>query len=194
MAQNDPTNVFAAFEMLLEEIEVEIDLMNKTGATAFAGSDYKNAREILERADKATLLRDRLVMLRKEWEALMEAQQEKEEEEHIRVERRNSGRLQRGIRTPEKSYRQPILQALSEMGGRGRMNDVLIRVEQIMRGQLKQVDYEPLASDTELPRWRNTAQWERNSMVEEGYLKSNSQRGIWEISEKGRQAFTKGVL
>ncbi|MCC7571175.1 winged helix-turn-helix domain-containing protein, partial [Candidatus Micrarchaeota archaeon] len=51
--------------------------------------------------------------------------------------------------------------------------------------------YDPLASNPDNPRWRNTAQWARNSMVnEEGFLKKDSPRGIWEISEKGR-AFLK---
>jgi len=71
------------------------------------------------------------------------------------------------------------------------MNDVLIRVEQLMREVLKQVDYEPLASDPEMLRWRNTAQWARNSMVKEGLLKSNSRRGIWEITEAGHTALNK---
>jgi len=63
----------------------------------------------------------------------------------------------------------------------------------LMKGVLIRVDYEPLASDPEMLRWRNTAQWARNSMVKEGLLKSNSPRGIWEISEAGRVALTKGI-
>ena len=73
------------------------------------------------------------------------------------------------------------------------MNDVLIRVEQLMKGVLTRVDYEPLASDPDAPRWRNTAQWARNTMVKEGLLKSNSPHGVWEISEAGRQALAKSA-
>ncbi len=36
-------------------------------------------------------------------------------------------------------------------------------------------------------RWRNTAQFARNTMVRKGLLKSNSARGIWEITEAGRR-------
>ena len=35
MVKNNPTHVFAAFEILLEEIEAEIDVINKAGASAF---------------------------------------------------------------------------------------------------------------------------------------------------------------
>ena len=193
MTQNDPTNVFAAFEMLLEEIEVEIDLINQAGSKAFRSSDYDGVEQQRKHASQATVLRDKLVDLRKEWEVLMASSQDKEEEETVHNERRNRGRLQRGLRTPESAYRQPILQVLNEMGGSARMNDLLVRVERNMKTRLKQVDYEPLASDPDAPRWRNTAQWERNTMVKEGLLKSNSPHGVWEISEAGRQALAKSA-
>jgi hypothetical protein len=65
------------------------------------------------------------------------------------------------------------------------MSQVLDRVLESMKEVLREVDYEPLASDPEMPRWRNAAQWARNSMVKEGLLRSNSPRGVWEISDRG---------
>jgi restriction system protein len=193
MVQNDPTNVFAAFEMLLEEIEVEIDFINQAGSKAFQRSDYDSVEQHRKRASQATELRDKLIDLRKEWEVLMAAHTDKEEEETVLSERHNMGRLQRGLRTPEPAFRQAILKALIEKGGSARINDVLTRVEQLMKSVLKPVDYAPLASDPEAPRWRNTGQWARNTMVKEGLLKSNSSHGIWEITEAGRKALNKGV-
>lgn len=96
----------------------------------------------------------------------------------------------RGLRTREEAYFAPILTTLSESGGRAKMSDVLPSVEKKMKSLLKKVDYEPLASDQEMPRWRNTEQWARNSIVKEGLLKADSPRGIWEISESGRQWLT----
>ena len=104
-----------------------------------------------------------------------------------------AGRLPRGTRTPVGDYYQPILQALNESGGSARVNDVLERVEQLMKGVLREVDYEPLPSNTEMLRWRNTAQWARDAMVREGLLKSNSPRGVWEITEAGRMPLTTGA-
>ena len=41
-------------------------------------------------------------------------------------------------------------------------------------------------------RWRNTAQWARNTMVnDDGRMKKGSRQGYWEISDKGR-AWLKG--
>lgn len=101
--------------------------------------------------------------------------------------------LPRGRRTPVGDYYQSILQALNESGGSARVNDVLERVEQLMKGVLREIDYEPLPSNTEMLRWRNTAQWARDAMVKEGLLKSNSPRGIWEITEAGRMPLTTGA-
>ena len=191
MIENNTPNVIAAFEMLMEEIEAEVDLINKVGTRAMERRDYDGARRAIERAAQVTAFREKIVSLRKEWKTLAGAQGGKAEEEILPLKRRNLGRLQRGVRTPEIAYYQPILEALNELNGSAEMNDVVEKVEQSMRGVLGEVDYEPLASGTEMLRWRNAAQWARNTMVEEGLLKSNSPRGIWEITEAGRRAFSK---
>jgi restriction system protein len=191
MNENNPDNVLAAFELLLEAVEAEIDLIDKVGARAFERHDHHDAHEAAERAEQATTFREKILSLRKEWERLTIIHKGSKEE-IIRDQRRNLGRLQKGVRTPESAYYEPILKVLEESGGSARMRDVLPRVEQLMRGKLKKVDYEPLPSDGIL-RWSKAAQWARKSMVEEGLLKSNSPIGIWEITETGRMAITKEV-
>ena len=44
-----------------------------------------------------------------------------------------------------------------------------------------------LPSDGVTPRWRNTAQWARNSLREDGLIRDDTPRRIWEINDKGRQ-------
>ncbi|GIW81593.1 MAG: hypothetical protein KatS3mg105_3400 [Gemmatales bacterium] len=187
MTKNKPTNVVAAFEILLEEIETEIDFTNRVGSRAFEARDYDRAREALELAAHLTAYRDKLAAFRREWDRLVPAADEETEDAETKESRRNLGRLQRGLRTPEDSYYIPILRVLVRRGGSGQVSDVLEEVRAEMNGILRDVDFEPLASDPHNLRWRNAAQWARNSMVNEGLLKSGSPRGIWEISEKGRQ-------
>ena len=185
MIENNPSNVSSAFEMLLEEVEAEIDLVNGVGSMAFDRRDYDKAKEALERAGKLTGFRDRVADLRKEWEE-MAAVAEREEDEETKARRRNLGKLRKGVRTPESAFYQPILQVLEQMGGHGKVAEVRERVGKVMKPVLKPVDFDPLASGPDNPRWRNTAQWARNSMVREGLLKADSPRGVWEISERGR--------
>jgi restriction system protein len=187
MIENNPTNVSSAFEILLEEIEAEIDFVNSVGAKAFEQRDYDRAKEALERSGTLTAFRDKLAALRKEWGRIA-AEAERDEDEETRAQRRNLGKLRKGLRTPEAAYYQPILKALNEMGGNGKVADVLDRVGQIMKPVLKDVDFDPLASNPDNLRWRNAGQWARNSMITEGLLKGDSPRGVWEITEAGRQA------
>lgn len=186
MIANNPSNVEAAFEMLLEEIEAEIDFVTNIGSKSFEKRDFDRAREALEHAGKLTAFRDKTASLRKEWTSISQLEVD-EEEQKERTERQNLGRLQRGVRTHEEAYFRSILQALDEMGGSGQVKDVLDRVGEIMKPLLKDVDYEPLASSPDNPRWRNAAQWARQSMVYDGLLKNDSRRGVWEISDKGQR-------
>jgi hypothetical protein len=98
-----------------------------------------------------------------------------------------AGRLTRGLRTPEAAFVLPILRALEELGGTAPMQQVLETVGSAMKDQLREVDYQSLKSDPGHPRWHNTAQWARNTMVREGLLKNNSPRGVWEITAAGRK-------
>ena len=185
MIDSNDTSVMAAFEMLMEEVEADIDFVNRQGAKAFESRDYERAKEALEKAAQVTAFRDKLDNLRREWTQL--AGTEADEDEETRTHRRDLGRLRRGLRTPEQDYVLPILKALEDLGGSAPLGDVLDRVGEMMRGTLRDVDYEPLASDPSLTRWRNAAQWARNTMAREGLLKSGSPRGIWEIAEAGRK-------
>ncbi len=191
MIENKPINdVASAFELLLEKIEAEIDSINRVGARAFEAGHYGKVDQTWERAATLTGFRDKVAALRKEWETLLAAAEQAEDEE-IRQERLNLGRLRRGLRTPEQAYYRPILQALDEAGGSAPMGQVLDRVHQLMQEVLRDVDHQPLASDPGMPRWRNAAQWARNSMVKEGLLKADSPRGIWEITPQGRAWLTR---
>ena len=186
MSETSPQDVTSAFEILLEEVEAEIDFTNGVGAKAFDTRDYDRAKEALERAGSLTAFRDRVAGLRAEWDGLVSAA-ERQEDEETKAERRNLGRLRKGIRTPDKEFRIPILQVLAEMGGSAKAGDVLDRLGRAMKPILKKVDYQPLASDPNNLRWRNTAQWARNTMVKEGLLKADSPRGVWEVTDAGKQ-------
>lgn len=101
MIENNPTNVIAAFEMLLEEIEAEVDFINAVGSKAFEKGDYDRAREVLEQAGKLTAFRDKTSSLKKEWESYAQIEIDEEEIEAAQIQRQNLGRLQRGMRTPK---------------------------------------------------------------------------------------------
>lgn len=87
-------------------------------------------------------------------------------------------------RTPQQVYRQPILRSLYHAGGAKAVNEVLDDIERALGDQLNDVDRQRLNSGRDV-RWRNAAQWERAVMVRVGILKSDSPRGIWELTVQG---------
>jgi restriction system protein len=87
---------------------------------------------------------------------------------------------------PQKEYLIPILKALVEKGGKAEQKEVFDIIEQKMRLKFGNLDIEILR-DGYTKRWQKNAAFQRLRMVKEGFLKSNSPRGLWEITEKGRK-------
>ena len=98
-----------------------------------------------------------------------------------------AGRIARGLRTPVSVFVLPILMTLQDLGGRAPMQQVLESVGAMLKDRLRDVDHQSLRSEPGKPRWYNTAQWARNTMVTQGLLRNDSPRGIWEVSEAGRK-------
>lgn len=94
----------------------------------------------------------------------------------------------KGEITPQADYTLPILEALIEMGGSGKVLDVLDNVFNKIKDRLKPKDLERTPSGTDI-RWKNHARWERQRLRSEGCLKKDSPRGIWEITEKGSDLY-----
>ncbi|MEA2054592.1 MAG: winged helix-turn-helix domain-containing protein [Candidatus Thermoplasmatota archaeon] len=108
--------------------------------------------------------------------------------EYVKAEKKEK-RARKGEIAPEKAYYIPILESLIELGGSGKMKDVEDKVKGKMRHILTKKDYETLSNGKTI-RWRNRAEWARNDLVSKfGYLKRDSPRGIWEISEKGERYY-----
>ncbi len=186
MMAHGPTSVEVAFEMLLEEIEISEKEFAKVLSQAGENGEYDKAREALDQAERIGEFHSRVGDLGREWQSLF-GDSYLPEDQNEPSERRNLGRLGRGLRTREDAYYVPILETLIEGAGSGQVQAVLDGVYKKMQGILKDVDLEPLTSDPQLPRWRNAAQWARSSMVRQGLLSSDSPRGKWEITDAGRQ-------
>jgi hypothetical protein len=83
----------------------------------------------------------------------------------------------RGEITSQSEYTLPILESLIEIGGSGKSRDILNKVFSKMKHKLKEKDLEKLPSGTDI-RWKNLARWERKNLIDKGYLKKDSPRGI----------------
>ena len=86
--------------------------------------------------------------------------------------------------TPQKAYEIPILEVLVENGGKLSQNEVLQRIEE----KFKFFPGDKSLMSSGCIRWHNNACWARFKMVKKGEI-DNSVRGIWIITEKGRERY-----
>ncbi|MFC1583335.1 hypothetical protein ACFL4U_01495 [Candidatus Neomarinimicrobiota bacterium] len=80
-------------------------------------------------------------------------------------------------------YREYIIQILKDHGGSVRGRVVLEAIDQIHHDKFLEGDLE-IRQDGHTIAWRNNVCWERNDMRKEGIIRSDSPRGVWELSEE----------
>jgi len=86
---------------------------------------------------------------------------------------------------PQKFFREPLLLSLLALGGTAQASDIRQMMEPMVRKHLLEGDVEPVSTGE--PRWWNAVCWERSELVKEQSFRSDSPRGVWELSEKGRE-------
>ena len=90
-----------------------------------------------------------------------------------------------GTPLSQNRYALPILTALEQKGGDARTQDALRTVCQLMENQLEDIDKSRRMGGQEY--WKNRAHAMRSELVRKGFLKDDSPRGIWEITDAGRE-------
>jgi len=183
----DTDDVSAALHLLGESLQTEVQRINSEGSQAMQVGDYDTAQAVIDFAKRLTAFRAKVNDLGEEWLKLEELRDKASVEVQQIVSKRFFGKSKKGQITPHLDYCRPLLEVLVEMGGSGKTKSVLNRLGEKMKPIFKPKDYEPHESDSKQIRWRNTAQWARNKMVnEDGRMEKKSPRGMWEISPSGR--------
>lgn len=93
-------------------------------------------------------------------------------------------RAQTGTILADEEYELPMLAILDELGGRGPTREVLDALGERLSDRLMPADHESLGSGD--IRWRNRAQFVRLRLIQRGDMKKDSPRGLWEITDQGR--------
>ena len=91
----------------------------------------------------------------------------------------------RGKKTPQEAFKLPICRILFEQGGRAPARTVLDLMPEMMKETLTDFDFLEVPSGGQ--RWHKSANWARYVLAAQGYLRSDSERGYWELSDKGKR-------
>lgn len=171
-----------AFRVLKSEIKSALKQIQTEGSEVFIKGNYENAKQLADRAGQLEGFLKSINHMQREWNGLMTQpmllpavkDREPSQKHHAAT----------GQKTHAKYFRVPILKALVEMGGSGKTAEVIDRVGDMLADQLNAYDKEELPSGYKL-RWRNTAEWVRNTLKTEGLVSSQTPRGEWQITREG---------
>jgi hypothetical protein len=98
---------------------------------------------------------------------------------------KKAGKRSKLPRTSKEVLREQILLALRTLGGRAQVVDVIAEMARQLEGKLLPGD-KVWRESTNEPAWKNNAKWERYRMTQDGTLRPDSPRGIWELGEDHR--------
>jgi len=181
-------DVGEALALLSETLTDEEARIRDEGSEAMKTGAYDTARDVIDFAERLIAFQNKVASLADEWEERENAREAATPEVQKIVSKHFFGKKKKGLITSQDEYCKPLLEVLAEIGGSGPTDEVLDRLGEKMKSTLKPIDYECHKSNDKQIRWRNTAQWARNKMVNsDGRMKKGSPRGIWEISTKGRK-------
>lgn len=93
-------------------------------------------------------------------------------------------RVRSGTLLAEEHYEVPLLTSLVELGGSAPSREVIELVGKKLADRLTEVDKDTLNSGG--IRWQSRVQFVRLRMIEQGLMLKETGRGIWAISDAGR--------
>ncbi len=148
--------------------------INSAAAKRMAKGDYAGAEALAAKAKALMLFDDEVAGLLKRWRALQ-----------------GGGKTgSQGPTTPLWQFYQPVLQALVQVGGAARRQDLEPVVERLMATVLQPGDRELLLRGRE--RWREMVRRAHKPLVAEGWL--DKKAGLtWRITDLGRRAAERGT-
>ena len=171
----------AAKEAQLREIARAIEKLEKQCVPvpdAFRSEKTRLASELATKGESLIVM-DRL---RNGLEALLhDVRQRCRRQQHHNGEKLSQKRSH-SPKTDRRILRRLLIEALNELGGTARKNELYQRVEKKYEGRFLPGDFEYLPDGKRIA-WKNYCDWEGTAMRKEGLLRTDSPRGVWQLSE-----------
>lgn len=191
--QQDHADVSKALDMVLARIQEAIDDLNNTVIEASQAEDFERVQRLGEKGQQIIHFREDVLNLQSDWNRAFASSGG------------GGGPGPSGSLTPatalsddfsdddadmdiptkqKEDFYVPILSVLVELGGQARAEEVLERLTDALDFNPRDLKPRPAGIPV---RWMHTAHRARHDLVhEKGFLSASSPRGIWEITEAGR--------
>jgi hypothetical protein len=99
--------------------------------------------------------------------------------------KKKSERPKRAKRAALKKFQTPLLETLYRLGGKGIQSRGSQNIERVVAPMLGKADYELVSNAQPRRWWWNAICSVRNDLIRQGLFRNDSERGIWELSERG---------
>jgi hypothetical protein len=196
-------DVSNAFDMVLAKIQETIDALNSSVIESSQAEEFEQVQKLAAKGQQIVQFRERVLDLQTEWNRSVAApappaaplppdtltsraqQMETDFSDELDMpEPADDDEAELDIPAKQKEdFYVPILGALIDLGGTARADEVLEKLEDTMAfgsHDLKARAAGPI-------RWKHIAHQARHDLVhEKGFLSPLSPRGVWEITEAGR--------
>jgi hypothetical protein len=193
-------DVSKAFDMVLASIQEALDDLNSDVIHASQNEAFEEVSALADKGKQIIAFREQVLNLQSDWNntfatptlSLRPAAPnpltadltaaDLADNEDTDTDRLSNGR---DVPTRQKEdFYVPILHVLLDLGGRAKAEEVLDKLEEAMA--FNTYDLEPRSTGIPV-RWMHTAHRARHDLVhEKGFLSASSPRGVWEITEAGR--------
>ena len=84
---------------------------------------------------------------------------------------------------PEETVREPLMDVIYERGGSASGREVYPALRERVKRYMTPGDFDRISAGDD--RWRSTVKSAREDLVQEGYLRDDSPRGVWALSDAG---------
>jgi hypothetical protein len=188
-------DVSKAFDMVLASIQEALDDLNADVIHASQNEAFEEVSALAEKGKQIIAFREQVLNLQSDWNntfveptlTMRPAAPNPLSADLSAADLDDDGEGANGGDVPtrqKEDFYEPILHVLIDLGGRAKAEEVLDNLETVMA--FNTYDMEPRATGIPV-RWMHTAHRARHDLVhEKGFLSSSSPRGIWEITEAGR--------
>jgi len=148
--------------------------LNKIAGRRMIKGDYSAVETLAEKGKEIRQFQSEVEAIRKRWRELQAS--------NISTDKRSV--------TPLWMYYQPILQALTSIGGECRRDELEEHVQRVMASSMLPADRVTMARGRE--RWRRMVQKARKPLATEGWIEDRK-GPVWRITDAGRRAAEKPI-
>lgn len=168
-------------EAQLRAIAKAVEQLEKSGVTVPDPLRAEKTRLISSLAVHADAL-EALAQLADEFQDILKDLRERLGRNAASPQAKPRGKRSKLPKTPQKVLREHIVSALKKLGHKARVSDVIEEMGRELEGKLLPGDTVWREATKECA-WQNNAKWERFQMTQDGTLRRDSPRGVWELEE-----------